>query len=282
MRSVGTTYQGYLKVSTSAEKVEILYKNPKQNPFQLKENQYLILVNEDGSVADRMKWQDGEIKRFVPKPFDSSLYGKIKAKNVEQECLMDMLADTTTTVKTISGPFGSGKSFLGLAYAIQAINDGKFEKLTYVRNTIEVKNSNSIGYLKGSYMEKMAVWAGPLIDFLSGEDQLENMIDQRKIEIQHLGFMRGRNISNSIIFATEAEHLTREHVQLLLGRVAEGSILILEGDCRQIDAKAFEEDNGLQAVITKLQGNRLFSYIYLQESVRSETAKLADLLNKEE
>lgn len=239
-------------------------------------------MNEDGSVADRMKWQGGEIKRVIPKPFDSDIYGKIKAKNVEQECLMDMLTDPTTTVKAISGPFGSGKSFLGLAYAFQAIHEGRFEKLTYVRNTIEVKNSNSIGYLKGSYMEKMSVWAGPLIDFLGGTDQLEQMVSQGTVEIEHLGFLRGRNISNSIIFATEAEHLTREHVQLLLGRVAEGSILILEGDCRQIDAKVFEEDNGLQAAINKLKGNRLFSYIYLKDSVRSETAKLADLLNREE
>lgn len=245
------------------------------------ENEYLILTNEDNSVADLLKWQNGEMKRVTPKPFASSIYGKIKAKNVEQECLMDMLADSTTTVKTISGPFGSGKTFLGLAFAFEAIQAGKFEKLTYVRNTIEVKNSNSIGYLKGSYMEKMAVWAGPLIDYLGNADQLEQMIERGSVEIQHLGFLRGRNISNSIIFATEAEHLTREHVQLLLGRVAEGSILILEGDCRQIDAKAFEEDNGLEAAINKLKGNKLFSYIYLQESVRSETAKLADLLNKE-
>lgn len=239
-------------------------------------------MNEDGSVADKLKWQDGEVKRVISKPFESEIYGKIKAKNVEQECLMDMLSDTSTTVKTISGPFGSGKSFLGLAYAFQAIHEGKFEKLTYVRNTIEVKNSNSIGFLKGSYMEKMSVWAGPLIDFLGGVDQLEQNVERGTVEIEHLGFLRGRNISNSIIFATEAEHLTREHVQLLLGRVAEGSILILEGDCRQIDAKVFEEDNGLQAAINRLQGNRLFSYVYLQESVRSETAKLADLLNKEE
>lgn len=195
---------------------------------------------------------------------------------------MDMLTDSSITVKTISGPFGSGKSFLGLAFAFEAIEAGKFEKLTYVRNTIEVKNSNSIGFLKGSYLEKMSVWAGPLIDFLGGVDQFEQAVDRGNVEVEHLGFLRGRNISNSIIFATEAEHLTREHVQLLLGRVAEGSILILEGDCRQIDAKAFEEDNGLEAAINKLQGNRLFSYIHLQESVRSETAKLADLLNKEE
>ena len=229
-----------------------------------------------------LKWQNHEMKRVQTKSFSSSFYGQIKPKNIEQACLIDMLFDPLTTVKTISGPFGSGKSFLGFAFAFEAIQRGLFEKLTYVRNTIEVKNSNSIGYLKGSYLDKMTVWAGPLIDFLGGTDQLEQMISRGIVEIEHLGFLRGRNISNSIIFATEAEHLTREHVQLLLGRVAEGSILILEGDCRQIDAKAFEEDNGLQAAVNRLQGNRLFSYIYLQESVRSDTAKLADLLNKEE
>ena len=82
--------------------------------------------------------------------------------------------------------------------------------------------------------------------------------------------------------ASEAEHLTRDHVQLLLGRVAEGSVLILEGDCRQIDKQAFVKDNGLHAVIECLKGNRLFGYVHLKESVRSETAKLADLLDKNE
>lgn len=76
--------------------------------------------------------------------------------------------------------------------------------------------------------------------------------------------------------------MTREHVQLLLGRVAEGSVLILEGDARQIDKYAFEKDNGLAAAINHLKGNRLFGYVHLKESVRSETAKLADLLDKKE
>lgn len=67
-------------------------------------------------------------------------------------------------------------------------------------------------------------------------------------------------------------------MQLLLGRVAEGSVIVFEGDFRQIDAKAFERDNGLEAAINCLKGNRLFSYVHMQESVRSETAKLADLL----
>lgn len=226
-----------------------------------------------------MKWQDGQYKSVISKPIQSDFHGKIKAKNIEQECAMDMLADKTTTVKTLSGSFGSGKSFLGLAWAMNAIKNGEFSRLVWVRNTIEVKDSNSIGYLKGNYLDKMVPWAGPLLDFLGGIEALEDQINRGAIAIEHLGFLRGRNIADSILYCTEAEHLTREHVQLLLGRVAERSVLVLEGDCRQIDAKAFEKDNGLEAAITRLSGNRLFGYVHLNESVRSETAKLADLLD---
>lgn len=232
-------------------------------------------------MVDLLKWQGGLMRTVVSKPFDCAYHEKIKAKNTEQRCVMDMLTDPQTTVKTISGSFGSGKTYLGLAYAMNAVIEGEFDRLVWCRNTVEVKDSNSIGYLKGSYLEKMLVWAGPLVDFLGGAERLENYVNLGRITIEHLGFLRGRNIANSVIYCTEAEHLTREHVQLLLGRVAEGSILILEGDCRQIDAKAFEKDNGLEAAIQRLKGNKLFGYVHLNESVRSETAKLADLLDKE-
>ena len=159
------------------------------------------------------------------------------------------------------------------------IANGKFDKIMWIRNNIEVKDSNSIGFLKGDYQDKMSVWAAPLSDHLGGREVLDSLIERGQIEIEHLGFLRGRDIKHTIIFCSEAEHLTRSHVQLLLGRVAEGSILILEGDCSQIDAKAFKDDNGLEAAINCLKGERLFSYVHLKESVRSETAKLADKLN---
>ena len=122
----------------------------------------------------------------------------------------------------------------------------------------------------------------PLADHLGGRDVLESQMMLGKIEVEHLGFLRGRDIKNSVIFCSEAEHLTRDQVKLLLGRVSEGSILILDGDVRQVDKKVFEQDNGLVAAIDCLKGNRLFGYVHLCESVRSETAKLADLLDRNE
>jgi len=240
-----------------------------------------LIADESGTIVDRYKWQDGKHRPLNRKPIESSALGKVKAKNTQQECAIDMLLDDTTTVKVMSGGFGSGKTFLACAAAFNLIQNGKFDKIMWVRNNIEVKDSNPIGYLKGTFYDKMSVWAMPLADHLGGREMLDAFIQRGQIEVEHLGFLRGRDIKRTIIFCSEAEHLTREHVQLLLGRVAEGSILILEGDCRQIDAKAFEKDNGLEAAIDCLSGHRLFSYIHLNESVRSETAKLADLLNKQ-
>lgn len=280
MLNVGKNYQGYKIIGTDNPMLSKIYEDETANPFQLVENQYLIITREDGTIADSRKWQDGVLKTFKVKPIISDLHGKIKPKNIQQVCLMDMLADQTTTVKVISGSYGSGKTFLGLLESFQAMQkDGLFDRLVWIRNNVEVKDSNPIGYLKGQYLDKMIVWAGPLMDFLGGYEELQKYVEQELIQIEHLGFLRGRSFKNSIIYCTEAEHLTREHIQLLLGRVAEGSILILEGDCRQIDAKAFEKDNGMEAIIHCLKGNRLFGYVHLNESVRSETAKLADLLD---
>lgn len=244
------------------------------------ENQYLIIRSKEGESFDCYKWQDGKHKPIYRKLLESTMLGKVRVKNAEQAIAVDMLLDDSSTVKVMSGGFGSGKTFLGCAAAFQMMQAGRFDKIMWVRNNIEVKDSNPIGYLKGTFQDKMLVWAMPLADHIGGREMLDVLVQKGQLEIEHLGFLRGRDIKNTIIFCSEAEHLTREHVQLLLGRVAEGSILILEGDCRQIDARSFEKDNGLASSVDCLKGNRLFSYVHLKESVRSDTAKLADLLMK--
>ena len=274
-------YTGYKIIYDDDPDLDAFYTDLGSNTYHLNENEYIAILNhESKTVVDRYKWQDGRHKPINKKPIESTVIGKTKPKNVAQSLAMDMLLDETTTVKTLTGGWGSGKTFLSCACAMHMLQTGRFDKIMWIRNNIEVKDSNPIGYLKGTFYDKMTVWAMPLADHLGGREMLELYIQKGQIEVEHLGFLRGRDIKNTIIFCSEAEHLTREHVQLLLGRVAEGSILILEGDCRQIDAKAFEKDNGLQAAISRLQGNRLFSYVHLTESVRSETAKLADLLSK--
>ena len=258
------------------------YTEKDKNFFDLLENQYLLLVDENGAPIDRFKWQDGKHKSVYKKPVESQQMDKVRPKNPEQAFALDMLLDPTITVKVMTGSYGSGKTFLTACAAYQQMQAGLYDKIVWIRNNIEVKDTNSIGALPGTYTEKMSVWAMPLADHLGGKEELDKQIMFGKVEIEHLGFLRGRDIKHAVIICSEAEHLTREHVQLLLGRVAEGSVLILEGDTRQIDKRAFEKDNGLYAAINCLKGNRLFGYVHLKESVRRETAKLADLLDKKE
>lgn len=280
MQSVESAYEGFLSVNENDPRYIRLHEDKTINWFALLENQYLLVTNSEGTVVDRYKWQDGRHKDVYKKPVESQMLGKVKAKNPEQSFAIDMLMDDSITVKLLTGSFGSGKTFLACCCAYQMMQENRYEKIIWVRNNIEVKDSNPIGALPGDYAQKMNIWAMPLADHLGGRDALDMQIQRGKVEVEHLGFMRGRDIKNSIVFVSEAEHLTREHVQLLLGRVAEGSVIIFEGDCRQVDKKAFETNSGLEAAIECLKGNRLFSYIHLHESVRSNTAKLADLLDK--
>lgn len=281
MGNLSSEYKGYIEISDTDPNLHLLYEDINNNVYNLLENQYLIIKASDGKIVAKYKWQDGTHKDIVKSYIETSYFNKVKAKNIEQKLAFDALLDETTTVKLITGCFGSGKSFLSCVYMSYALNNLPFQKIVYVRNNIEVKDSNPIGHLKGTYYDKMSVWAMPLADHLGGKEELDKLVENGKVEVEHLGFIRGRDFRNSIIYCTEAEHLTREHVQLLISRVGEGSILILEGDCKQIDKSAFEKDNGLIAAIEALKGQRLFSYVHLRESVRSDTAKLADLLDKQ-
>jgi len=249
------------------------------NIFNCLINQYLLAYNEQNEVMDKLIWTGEKYKHISYRPINNDFMGKIKPRNVQQELLFDLLQDKQTTVKVVTGRFGSGKTFVMIANALQAIQEGKFEKLIWVRNNIAVKDTKDLGALPGDSFEKLLPFVGPLIDHLGGIEMVEMLINKHKLEIEHLGFIRGRDFKNSIIISSEAENLTKEHVQLLIGRVGEGSNLWLDGDFKQVDGSAFERNGGMKACIEKLKGNPLFGYIKLKKSERSETAALADLLD---
>jgi len=190
-----------------------------------------------------------------------------------------MLQDPNTTIKILTGCFGSGKTMLMVVHALDLIEKGEFDKIVWVRNNIEVRDTTPLGALPGSAFEKLMPYVGPLADHVGGMEGVERFIERGQIEIQHLGFIRGRDIKNAIIMSSEAENLTKQHVQLLIGRVGEGSQLWLEGDYSQVDKKVFEESSGMRRAVDKLQGEPLFAYVDLPQTERSATARLADKLD---
>ena len=119
----------------------------------------------------------------------------------------------------------------------------------------------------------------PFADHCGGPDGVRELIDEGTLEVIPLAFLRGRSLRNSIVYSTESENLTKEHIQLLLGRIDEGSELWIEGDIKQRDRKVFEKSQGIESLIEKLKGNSLFGYIHLEKTERSNVAALADLLD---
>lgn len=273
-------YFGYVEKQFADMDEQIaFYNNPCDNIFNLFDNEYVILRNGEGEIIDKMKW-NGE--RHVPisyRQLDNIFYGKIKPRNLQQELMFDLLQDKKTTVKIVDGKAGSGKDMLMSATAIDLIDKGIFSQVVWLRNTVEVKNSKPIGFLPGEKEEKLLPFAMPLADHVGGPCGLERLIREGKVEVQHLGHIRGRDIKNSIVICSESENLTSDHAQLLISRIGEGSSLWMNGDFCQTDDKIFERDNGLEAMIECLKGQKLFGYVHLVKTERSETAALADLLD---
>jgi PhoH-like ATPase len=271
-------YKGYIEITPTQEEWAELYENPNNNIYDSLDNEYLILHNDNGGV-DNFKWTNGTYKKLSFKQINNAFTSKIKPRNIQQECAFDLLQDKNTTIKILTGRFGSGKTFLMVSNALQLISDNKFDKIVWVRNNVSVKDTKDLGALPGTELEKLLPFVMPLADHVGGISGIEMLMRQNKLEVQHLGFIRGRDIKNSIIICSEAENLTKQHVQLLIGRVGEGSNLWLDGDFKQTDSKVFEENNGLNIAIDRLKGHPLFGYVHLEKSERSETSALADLLD---
>lgn len=275
-----TEYTGFKDiVLTNPNDINALYDPEGNETFGCLENEYLIARDEKEEVIDLFKCKNGRLTQVPYKAIESKFAGKIKPRNIQQKLGIDMLYDTDTTIKILTGKFGTGKDLLMSSAAIDLIEKGYFDKLVYVRNNIEVKNSKPIGHLPGSSNEKLLPFAMCLADHVGGVDGLGYMIEKGVVEVVHLGFIRGRDIKNSIILCSEAENLTKEHIQLLIGRVGEGSNLWINGDFKQTDLAVFERNNGLMTAIDRLKGHPRFGYVKLLKTERSETAAMADLLD---
>lgn len=275
-------YIGYKIVGCDDPLIAEMFEGElKTNVFGCKTNEYILIPKEDSAKAElyAYRWDGEEYIPVKPRHISSRFLGKVSPRNPQQVCAVDMLYNHDITVKMIAGKFGSGKTFLMSAAGVDLLERNRFERIVYVRNNIEVKNSKPIGYLPGTYNEKLMPFAAPLADHLGGSSGLEMMIGDRKIEIVHLGFIRGRDIKNAIILCSEAENLTKEHIQLLISRVGEGSELWLDGDVKQKDADVFVRNSGMSIAIERLSGHKRFGYVKLFKAERSETAALADLLD---
>ena len=272
-------YLGYKDVTLSDEEMSDFYLHLDRNTFDNVINEYLIIRKSDGEIVDYRKWTGTEYKNISYKQISSQFLGKIKPRNPEQVLAFDMLQDKNMTINVLAGGFGSGKSYIMISNALKLIEEGKYDRLVFIRNPIGVHNISEVGFLPGTLSEKLRPGAMVLADHLGGETGLEMQIMAGHISIEYLGDIRGRDYKNCILYCTEAENLTKENVQLVMGRIGVGSVLWLDGDYKQVDSPVFRMNNGLLSAVQKLAGHERFGYVKLKKTERSETAAMADLLD---
>ena len=272
-------YTGYKEITMSDEEMSYFYTNLTKNIYDLIPNQYLIIKNCNEEIVDNRCWNGNEYRVLNYKQINSDILGRIKPLNNEQILAFDMLQNKESTIKILTGKAGSGKDLLQLSNALRLVRSGEYEKIVYMRNPIQVKDIKEIGYIPGSLEEKMKPVTAALADHLGGEVGLETQIMQGNIVIEHLGYMRGRTYNDSIVYISEAENLTKEHIQLLISRIGKNSSLWINGDFKQTDSPIFRMNNGLLTAINRLKGLPEFGFVKLNKTERSRTAELAELLD---
>ena len=299
------TYTGWKKWSPTSEEWAELYATGAV-PVSLKENEYLI-VKSEGSSTIFYCYEKGQLRKFTggsikttkddtPVLLESSKskqddrqhssaqkYSKgknvvITPRNDEQVCAFDLMKDPSKTVKLLTGTWGTGKTLILVSAALEALKAGRFKKIVWIRNNVDVKDTKDLGALPGEVIDKLLPFLGPFIDH-AGENSVRTMLNKGTLVVEPLQSLRGRNFDDTLIMCSEAENLTKEHIQLIIARAAEGSEVWFDADNRQRDKASFERSRGIETLIERFAGQKLFGYVHLVKSERSETAAMADLLN---
>lgn len=273
-------YTGIYEASLSNEELADFYESDGEVLYeQMVENQYLTLrAAGSDEVVDYYQKKGGVLHKVTFPSFKSDFCGTIKPRNPEQYCAMDLLK-SDVPIKLLTGKFGSGKTILIINWALEAIQKNQFEKIVFIRNNVQVKDTDPLGALPNGVFDKTLPYVMPFADHCGGVEGLKMLIDSGKLEVIPLGFLRGRSIRNSILYSMESENLTKQHIQLIMGRVDEGTQLVMDGDFKQKDRTIFERSQGLETMVERLVGNEYFGYVNLKKSERSKVAQLADLLD---
>ncbi len=151
------------------------------------------------------------------------------------------------------GPAGTGKTYLAVACAIEALQSEKVRKIILVRPAVEA--GEKLGFLPGDMAQKVDPYLRPLYDALYdmlGFERVEKMIDKGIIEVAPLAFMRGRTLNDAFIILDEAQNTTVEQIKMFLTRVGFGSTAVVTGDVTQIDLPS-EKMSGLRHVLEVLK-----------------------------
>lgn len=173
------------------------------------------------------------------------------------------------------GPAGTGKTYIAVAMAIQALKNKEVQRIILARPAVEA--GERLGFLPGDLQDKVDPYLRPLYDALFdvlGRDATQRLKEKEAIEVVPLAYMRGRTLDNSFIILDEAQNTTREQMKMFLTRMGFGSKLVVTGDITQIDLPRGKKSGLIEAEkILKPVRDIGFCYLKEQDVVRHELVK---------
>jgi phosphate starvation-inducible protein PhoH and related proteins len=180
--------------------------------------------------------------------------GAIRARGSNQT---EYLTNVRTHDLTFGiGPAGTGKTYLAVACAVEALQSEKVRRIVLVRPAVEA--GERLGFLPGDLSQKVDPYLRPMYDALYemlGFERVAKLIERNIIEVAPLAFMRGRSLNDSFVILDEAQNTTNEQMKMFLTRIGFGSKAVVTGDITQVDLPSAKQ-SGLRTVIDILRGVR--------------------------
>ncbi|TDR43149.1 phosphate starvation-inducible protein PhoH [Tahibacter aquaticus] len=160
--------------------------------------------------------------------------GTIRGRGPNQQRYLHAVA--THDINFGIGPAGTGKTYLAVASAVDALEDNRVQRIILVRPAVEA--GEKLGFLPGDLTQKVDPYLRPLYDALYemlGFDKVAKLIERNVIEIAPLAYMRGRTLNDSFVILDEAQNSTVEQMKMFLTRIGYGSVAVVTGDITQVD-----------------------------------------------
>lgn len=275
-------YCGYKDLRTSEGLLANFYTFPKENIYELLENEYLILRNESGECVGTYVWRNGEYTPVVPRSFESAYMEKIVPINHDLPQILAMESMSTNKLTLVKGKAGSGKSLLSLGYLFKCLDKKRIDKIIIFCNTVATMGSAKLGYLPGTRTEKLldSQIGNFLLSKIGGRVEIERMIAEEKLVILPVSDIRGFDTTDmrAGVYITEAQNLDINLMKLALQRLGDDCTMIIDGDVdAQVDDSRFAgRNNGMRRVSEIFRGSPFYGEVQLTKIYRGEIAEMAD------
>jgi len=288
----GSIYQGVRRIEATEDQIAsfhqkehgLAFSKEEKEKYSLHANQFLVMKSNPS--------EDASIGRFIsvdenirPLSKHDKVWG-LKPRNKEQRFALDLLLDDDIKLVTLAGKAGTGKTLLSVASGLEKVlSDNSYSRLIISRPVHPL--GNDIGFLPGTFEEKMLPWTKPILDnlkFLFTEETKKGKTDpmvsllfeKGTIEIEAITYMRGRSISNAFIIIDEAQNLSVHELKTIITRVGGNTKIILTGDIEQIDNSYVDSvSNGLTYAVEMFKSHSIAGHVNLIKGERSQLATLA-------